>query len=66
MKNVVFVGYGPSAVQAAKDLAGSLPADYRIVAITSNEGYWPPAALRAAVVPVRESLTWISVRAQEY
>ncbi|BGP26567.1 hypothetical protein JCM10295v2_005520 [Rhodotorula toruloides] len=51
MKNVVFVGYGPSAVQAAKDLDGSLPADYRIVAITSNEGYWPPAALRAAVVP---------------
>ncbi|KAJ8293039.1 Apoptosis-inducing factor 2 [Rhodotorula toruloides] len=51
MKNVVFVGYGPSAVQAAKDLAGSLPADYRIVAITLNEGYWPPAALRAAVVP---------------
>lgn len=53
MKNVVFVGYGPSAVQAAKDLAASLPADFRIVAITSAEGYWPIASLRASVVPVR-------------
>lgn len=52
MKNVVFVGYGPSAVQAAKDLATSLPADFRIVAITSAEGYWPVASLRASVVPV--------------
>ncbi|BGP34101.1 hypothetical protein JCM10296v2_005916 [Rhodotorula toruloides] len=63
MKNVVFVGYGPSAVQAAKDLAALLPANYRIVAITSNEGYWPPAALRAAVVPGWEDKPLASVDA---
>ncbi|BGP42274.1 hypothetical protein JCM10449v2_006279 [Rhodotorula kratochvilovae] len=51
VKNVVLVGLGPAAVPAAQALAASLPKDYRLVAIAGSEGYWPIAALRAAVVP---------------
>lgn len=52
MKNVVIVGLGLSAAEAVKALVDKLPTEYRLVAITASEGYWPIASLRATVVPV--------------
>ncbi|KWU45876.1 FAD/NAD(P)-binding domain-containing protein [Rhodotorula sp. JG-1b] len=50
-KNIVVVGLGLAAAEAVKALLPKLPADHRIVAVAENEGYWPIASLRAAVVP---------------
>jgi NADH dehydrogenase FAD-containing subunit len=54
-KNIVVVGLGLAAAEAVKALIPKLPADHRIVAVAENEGYWPIASLRAAVVPVSSS-----------
>ncbi|GAA5823293.1 hypothetical protein JCM11251_007555 [Rhodosporidiobolus azoricus] len=51
MHNVVIVGLGPSAVPAVQALLPQLPSTHSIVAISSTDGYWPIAGLRAAVVP---------------
>ncbi|GAA5894439.1 hypothetical protein JCM6882_004822 [Rhodosporidiobolus microsporus] len=51
MQNIVVVGLGPSAVPAVQALVAQLPSTHRIVAISSTDGYWPIAGLRAAVVP---------------
>ncbi|KAI5474622.1 FAD-dependent pyridine nucleotide-disulfide oxidoreductase [Pseudohyphozyma bogoriensis] len=51
-KNVVVVGLGAAGMGLAKALAKTLPSSHRIIAITEhNYGFFPPAALRAAVVP---------------
>ncbi|GAA5991724.1 hypothetical protein JCM10908_001112 [Rhodotorula pacifica] len=50
-KNIVVVGLGLAAAEAVKALLSKLPADHRLIAIAENEGYWPIASLRAAVVP---------------
>lgn len=54
-ENVVVIGLGLAAAEAVKALIPKLPADHRIVAVAENEGYWPIASLRAAVVPVSSS-----------
>ncbi|GAA5867802.1 hypothetical protein JCM3774_005858 [Rhodotorula dairenensis] len=51
VKNIVVVGLGLAAAEAVKALVHKLPTDHRIVAIAENEGFWPIASLRAAVVP---------------
>ncbi|BGP57138.1 hypothetical protein JCM8202v2_004778 [Rhodotorula sphaerocarpa] len=50
-KNIVIVGLGLAAADAVKGLLNKLPNEYRIIAVTATEGYWPIASLRAAVVP---------------
>ncbi|CEQ40677.1 SPOSA6832_02334, partial [Sporobolomyces salmonicolor] len=49
--NVVCIGTGLAGTSAIEALANSLPSSHRIVAVAPVPGYWPIAALRAAVVP---------------
>ncbi|GAA5899569.1 hypothetical protein JCM5296_006947 [Sporobolomyces johnsonii] len=51
LQNVVCIGTGLAGTTAIEALADSLPPSHRIVAIAPVPGYWPIAALRAAVVP---------------
>ncbi|GAA5874585.1 hypothetical protein JCM1840_002237 [Sporobolomyces johnsonii] len=51
LQNVVCIGTGLAGTSAIEALADSLPPSHRIVAIAPVPGYWPIAALRAAVVP---------------
>ncbi|SCV68721.1 BQ2448_842 [Microbotryum intermedium] len=52
LKNVAVIGLGPAAITTAKALAASLPADYRVVAISDVDyTYYHIAGLRALVQP---------------
>ncbi|GAA6063296.1 hypothetical protein JCM10212_001415 [Sporobolomyces blumeae] len=57
LKNVVIVGLGLAGTHALEALHKSLPPSHRIIAISPLPGYWPVAALRAAVVPGYERNT---------
>lgn len=61
VKNVVVIGLGQGGTSAARELASKLPETHRVVAITTTEaGFYPIAALRAAVVPVSVQFERIS------
>ncbi|KAK9762744.1 hypothetical protein K7432_011228 [Basidiobolus ranarum] len=51
-KNVIIIGLSYAGIAAAKELAASLPKEYRIIAIERNEfAYHAVPSLRAAVIP---------------
>ncbi|CAO1618176.1 unnamed protein product [Parajaminaea phylloscopi] len=55
-RNVVIIGSHGGA-HVARALAASVPQDVRLILIEKNDyGFYPPAALRAAVVPGAETL----------
>lgn len=54
-KNVLIIGLGLSGTHALESLHKTLPTSHRIIAISPIPGYWPVAALRASVVPVRST-----------
>ncbi|GAA5876986.1 hypothetical protein JCM16303_006360 [Sporobolomyces ruberrimus] len=56
-KNVVIVGLGLSGTHTLESLSKTLPSSHRIIAISPIPGYWPVAALRAAVIPNYEKNT---------
>lgn len=52
MPNIVVIGAGMAGASTARELAKKLPEDYTIVVVEGSQvAFWPPAALRAAVVP---------------
>ncbi|UZJ55452.1 hypothetical protein CBS101457_004772 [Exobasidium rhododendri] len=61
LKNVVVIGGASGGAQVAHALEKTLPKDYRLVLIESNEfAYWPIAGLRAAVKPGYEDQVFAS------
>lgn len=50
--NIIIIGASAAGANLARSLEKSLPATHRIVLIEARDlAFWPPAALRAAVVP---------------
>lgn len=51
IKNVLIIGVGLAGAPAAAELAKTLPASHRLIALSENDfAYYPIASLRAAVV----------------
>lgn len=56
-----------AGASAARELAKKLPEDYTIIVIEAGEvAFWPPAALRAAVVPDQNWETDVVVKYDKF